>query len=236
MAAELTWAIKDGQYVNVNEFEPGLGLDCGCICPECGGQVGSRISRIKESCFFHFDKLSRCSGGQSETELHLESKRIFESHNYVVLKKGESNIKFEYSKVRLEQSIEGIRPDLILSNGHQDLIVEIAVTSFLKDKPGKVSILKSINKPVIEISLKEFYNAQNISEIQKSLKEELIEKTRLKDWIVYYNDDDESFKIIDKNWSLMEIALAAGVSFGAFCGIKKLLEKSRRKKSRKRKR
>ena len=35
------WALRDGNYVSVEEFLPGTGANCGCFCPECGKPVRS---------------------------------------------------------------------------------------------------------------------------------------------------------------------------------------------------
>lgn len=212
MAATLTSALKDGQYVEVSQFTPGTGIDCGCICPECGTIVGSRIYNSRESCFFHYDETSKCSGGQRETELHLEAKKIFEENNYLFLPSNERNnyiVKFHYTEVKLEQRLGKIRPDIILKNQLQELIVEIAVTSFLKTNPNKISMLKNINTPTIEINLKELFNLkESLNKIRSTLVNELIEKVKLKEWIISPDSNSvKNFEMIKKeenyNWLLI---------------------------------
>lgn len=47
--------IETGQYIHVDKFPPMFGFRCGCICPECGEEVGSRIQKKetgRESSFF----------------------------------------------------------------------------------------------------------------------------------------------------------------------------------------
>lgn len=37
-------AIKNGQYVSIDEFAPGQGSNCDCICPECGEPLVSNVT------------------------------------------------------------------------------------------------------------------------------------------------------------------------------------------------
>lgn len=191
MSATITWAIKDGDYVHVSTFEPSVGLGCGCICPECEEQLGSRIysnNSNRESCYFHKNEESTCTGGQRESELHLLAKKIFEKNTWLINPPFEttSKLKFVYTKVELENKIGSIRPDIVLTNevGNQ-LLVEIGVTSFIKGNQKKIDEIKRLRIPTIEIDLKELYHKTLIidSSIESELQTLLIESTDKKKWI-----------------------------------------------------
>jgi len=74
-------AMKDGKEVNVNTFEPEIGLACGCTCPKCGKPVISNVS-IKKNLkrkftnhFSHHDLTldSICSGIVEKPEQIIKS-------------------------------------------------------------------------------------------------------------------------------------------------------------------
>ncbi len=191
MSAIITLALKKGQYVDVSTFESGVGLRCGCVCPECGEKVGSRIQSketSKKSSYFHADEHSTCTGGQKETELHLRAKKIIESHTSINLPSSGTNKgkKFHYSEVITEKKIGNIRPDIVLCNDQQEqLLVEVAVTSFIRGNLEKTAKVLQMKIPTIEIDLKDIYlHAREIDQsIDQELTQILIEGLEKKTWI-----------------------------------------------------
>ncbi|WP_157716189.1 hypothetical protein [Roseivirga echinicomitans] len=191
MSATITWAIKDRNYVHVSTFEPNVGLNCGCVCPECKEHLGSRIyskNSNRESCYFHKNEESTCTGGQGESELHLLAKKIFEKNNWLMTPPFETTgkLKFDYKKVEFENIIGNIRPDIILTSetGNQ-LLVEIGVTSFIKGNHKKISEIERLRIPTVEIDLKELHIENPIidSSIESELRSHLIESIDKKKWI-----------------------------------------------------
>lgn len=191
MSATITWAIKDGNYVHVSTFEPSVGLNCGCICPECEEQLGSRIyskNSNRESCYFHKNEESACTGGQGESELHLLAKKIFERNSWLMTPPFQKTrtLKFSYKKVEFENIIGNIRPDIVLTSetGNQ-FLVEVGVTSFIKGNQKKINKIEQLRIPTIEIDLKELYNDNSIidSSIESQLQSNLVELIDKKEWI-----------------------------------------------------
>ncbi|KGK85867.1 hypothetical protein DP73_17705 [Desulfosporosinus sp. HMP52] len=50
------------------------GLDCGCVCPSCGGALVAKKGNYRADHFSHYN-CSECNGG-AETALHLAAKKI----------------------------------------------------------------------------------------------------------------------------------------------------------------
>lgn len=191
MSATITLAIKNGKYVHVSTFKQNVGLDCGCICPKCGERLGSRIfsqKSKKESCYFHENEISSCSGGQKESELHLLAKQVFEKNTWLINPPFETKgeLKFQYTQVEFENKIGNIRPDIVLTNGKGDkLLIEVAVTSFVKDKSKKAKEIERLEVPTIEVNLKELYvrSVKIDSLVESELQLLLIDTTKKKRWI-----------------------------------------------------
>lgn len=201
---------------------------CGCICPECGEQVGSRIyseSSRKESCFFHYDQESTCSGSQSESELHLKAKSIFESNTQLLTPaygNSTKKLEFTYSEVTLEKRIGKIRPDIILINeSDEKLIVEVAVTSFIKPDSKKMKEIIRLKIPTVEIDLSDLYQKKFRTDknIDTELKTILIDSSGQKKWI--WNTPElvkKSFEEKEEGVSIgriviIGVAIAAGIRY-----------------------
>jgi hypothetical protein len=188
MAAEFTIAVNSNtlDYVEVTHFQatPGIGLDCGCSCPECGEKVGARIfvASPESSCFFHAADSKRmdCSGGGRETALHFLAKKLLEQEQEIFLphpdKEGQP-IKFRYDNVRLERKMGMLRPDLVLTNSaDEQLIIEITVTHKTVNNRNKMLVLKKLGIPAIEISLDQGLISRLIARYTESLTSEIFAK------------------------------------------------------------
>ena len=82
--------------------------------------------------------------------------------------------------VKIEQTIEDIKPDLIVCSGENICFVEIAVTHFIDE--NKKEKLKRLNYPVIEIDLSNYCNVRDDLE---SLVYEIIDNPENRKWIHY---------------------------------------------------
>jgi hypothetical protein len=50
------------------------GLDCGCSCPHCGGQLIAKKGNVRVHYFVHYNAID-CENG-AETAIHLMAKKI----------------------------------------------------------------------------------------------------------------------------------------------------------------
>lgn len=215
MAAEFTTAVNSLtlEYADIEQFQdhPGLGLRCGCSCPKCGGRVGTRIFQNPESsCFFHEaeEKNVTCNGGGPETYLHRLAKRVLEESREICLPGSRGKpVRFTYTKVLLEKKLGYLRPDLILTTAEgNQLIVEITVTHPTFSNPEKMSLLRALNIPAIEITLDNnlflrllMTNPDVIpfALFSKTFGKSIIESISNKRWLV--NGDDLGLAIEEQN-------------------------------------
>ena len=86
--------------------------------------------------------------------------------------------------VEIEQTIEDIKPDLIVYSGENKCFVEIAVTHFIDEE--KREKLKKMNEYAIEIDLSEYKNTEVDLE---TLESEIICNPENRKWIHYPNLD-----------------------------------------------
>src|SRR5688572_11665682 len=126
-------AVKDGDYINVNAFAPGIGAKCGCTCPDCGAQVKSNVTGkspeelkvIFTNHFSHINELSTCTGGGLETAVHLFAKEILSKNRTLKVPSERYHYPqvLSYTNVVLEKSFpvekfKQYRPDIILTDMH----------------------------------------------------------------------------------------------------------------------
>ena len=93
--------------------------------------------------------------------------------------------------VEIEQTIEDIRPDLIVCSGKNICFVEIAVTHFIDEE--KREKLKKMDYPVMEIDLSDYSKAEfDLA----SLEHEIIDNAENRKWIHYPKLDKARVKKI----------------------------------------
>ena len=190
-----TKAIKDGDYIPINAFDPGIGENCGCTCPVCGKPVRSNVTakssnQLKISYTDHFSHInpSSCDGGYKETELHLFAKKVLEKNKSFKVPSEQYHFPktLYYSKVILEklfttERFQQYRPDIILidPDGNK-IVVEVIVTnpvSEVKKQLYKEEELKSIQ---IDMSK---YERREIDLLREELERDIIENDKIKKWI-----------------------------------------------------
>ena len=126
-SVKIPYAEKNGRLIHVSRVE--RGLDCGCVCPVCKGPVLARKGRVVRHHFAHHTR-GECS---PETVLHQVGKRLLYNRISKHLKRGRPlqlrwNCRFcpethdgdllrLTRKVELEKTLDGCRPDLLLSDG-----------------------------------------------------------------------------------------------------------------------
>jgi Competence protein CoiA-like family len=143
------FGLKDGRL-----FEPlqvKRGLSCNCLCPGCGGALISKHAPSgKVAPYFSHASNSACNTAL-ESALHLAAKQLIEDEHKLYLPELVARVRskdrsFEHflrsesihrgvlarlTRVRVEESAGCIRPDLIVNTCAQEVLVEIAYTSFV---------------------------------------------------------------------------------------------------------
>lgn len=167
---KLPFGLKGNQLVDVSEVPQGLA--CDCVCPACHAPLQARKGEQTVHHFAHDPKTrpADCQSGY-ETALHMMAKQIIEEHAQLILPEllleefmmnpngGEmreqafvtKEMDFTYDSVHKEQRLGSYQPDVIVSDGDQQLLVEVAVTHFVEQE--KKQAIRKDKHMAIEIDL-----------------------------------------------------------------------------------
>jgi len=167
---QVPFGLREGRLYEPLQVESGL--KCGCTCPGCGAPLVARHSpsgRVASN-FAHYAG-SDCASG-FETAVHLAAKQLIDDRKMLFLPvlvarasgTGISGKDFgrevplrpagvrNLNAVLVEERLGSIRPDLVVANGRQKVLVEIAVTHFVDDV--KLARIQGLGMPAVEIDLR----------------------------------------------------------------------------------
>lgn len=186
---------KDGRVVSVEEVERGQA--CGCTCPSCLRPLIARQGDVRVWHFAHAPGAD-CEGG-AESALHLAAKAVIERAGGITLpgmsvqrsvtlpdgRRGTavasiSATWIDFTEVRTEVDLGAVIPDVVGSAGAESYLIEVGVTHFVDTE--KLSILKGLGNPSIEIDLRGF---DREAWDWKSLEEIVVHNAQGKRWLVY---------------------------------------------------
>lgn len=163
------FGLKDGRL-----FEPlqvKRGLSCNCLCPGCGGALISKHAPSgKVAPYFSHASNSACNTAL-ESALHLAAKQLIEDEHKLYLPELVARVRskdrsFEnflrsetihrgvlarLARVRVEESAGRIRPDLIVNTSTNEVLVEIAYTSFVTTE--KLAQIVALGTSAIEVDV-----------------------------------------------------------------------------------
>ncbi len=239
-----TVALKNGNYVSIDKFSPGIGERCGCICPECGEPLRSNVTaksldQLKinyTNHFSHINEDSICNGGYLETQIHLAAKRIIESNSSVIVPSGNGEEEIKYTGVKIEpafpdQELKRYRPDIIIKSiDEEDIAIEIVVTSpvtAIKESLYRDRKLKSL---VIDLSR---FKESRFEDVEYKLSYEVLKSIENKKWI--WNNEEKqqvSNKLKGNSDGFWLIILVGSL----FICLSKYFNKLKNRKLKKRKR
>lgn len=198
------------------------GLKCNCICPLCATKLQAKLGKGHKRPHFSHNNKNCDPHASLQTSLHLLAKEIIESEKNIVLPpiiinfeesqtfqkldSDERNIfkeriapyvyrdsqKINFDEVKLEQKISNIVPDIVLTKGTKQCLVEIAVTHFVNiEKKRKI---EKLGLAVCEIDLQKHKDCNFDKE---KLKDLLINEHHEKSWIYnpLYNEGLEIAEI-----------------------------------------
>jgi hypothetical protein len=171
-SAKIPYGIRNNRLVHISQLTRAeRGGRCGCVCPECRTPLEARMGDIVRHYFAHARGTRPCAGG-TETGIHLAAKQliadrkeipipllqaVLEAKDSLGYKHTESKVIFpghdrqSVDDTKLEFSLGDIRPDLIVSLGQIEILVEVAVTHFIDAE--KQQRLESRGQRCIEIDL-----------------------------------------------------------------------------------
>lgn len=160
---KLTYALKDGKKVHVDEVESGQ--QCGCTCPVCGADLVARNQGDK--CTHHFAHLPYRNNRtvSKESELHKLAKQIISTQKSLMLPGYYEYIKpqlFSFDDVEVEErnDYKLLQPDCVgikyVEQVPHRLWIEIKVTHGIER--AKLQQIKQMSQSCIEIDLRQFKN------------------------------------------------------------------------------
>jgi hypothetical protein len=155
----LTFGIKDGKHVHVSQVESGT--SCGCICPKCNKPlIAKKGPVIRHHFAHHHDSIGQCT---LESVLHVLAKDIIKDAGKIYIPDVEINLYrrgvikrpcgkiVRLDKVKEEENLGRITPDIVGYHKESRLLIEIYVTH--KSDQAKIDELKSRGLSAIEIDL-----------------------------------------------------------------------------------
>lgn len=218
MIHNLSFALKNGKVVTIDEVESGFA--CNCVCPACQTRLVAKKGKVREHHFAH-DKGSICEYGY-QTSLHLMAKEIIAEAGKIMVPSIYGKYKGKALKIYdampiairnavVEKRIGELIPDVILecSNG-QYLVIEIYVTHKVDEQ--KLLKLRELSIAAIEIDL----STKDRLLSKDDLMEILLEEDLARYWLIdpipenyvenYISHLDERYHGTDANVAFLYLA------------------------------
>lgn len=191
----LTFA-HDAQGVLRHVDEVGRGLACDCVCPACGARLVAKQGSVLAHTFAH-ESGSDCAHGV-ETALHLAAKEILLKERWLMLpaliekaqaldssgrlhgsERSLPQHQMSFDEVTSEVRLGRVVPDIVATGPGTKLLVEVAVTHFVRDAPEKLARLVGIGIPAIEIDL----SSMSQGWCPDMLREAVLKQVENKSWL-----------------------------------------------------
>jgi len=176
---------RSNDVVHISEVQ--RGKDCDCHCAFCKEILVAKKGNKKRHHFSHYNKKVSCKYGR-ETGLHLAAKRIISQEKILWLPpseiSGENTIKVDRGgtvkviSVELENRVQNIIPDVVVTIGGKRIIIEIFVTHPIDEE--KKSKIEQMRLSCIEIDLSSYKDETIEFEMLKRL---LLRENGLSRWI-----------------------------------------------------
>lgn len=191
------------QIVHIDQVQRGLA--CNCTCFECGETVIAKQGDVKEHHFAHVSNKESCDI-QTESILHKYAKQVIEQEQKLYLP-SLSNANeitaelWQFKRVMVEQNLGAIRPDLVATYNHDELLfIEIAVTSFIDEHKAK--LIEQLGIKTVEIDLSMLLK-NDLTIPSDEVKNFILNKIENKTWI--YPKVKNSFNVCSvENQNLAE--------------------------------
>jgi hypothetical protein len=154
---DLSYGLKDGELVFIDEVE--RGLDCGCFCPHCGGKLIAKKGEVNLHHFAHY-QVENCGKG-AETALHLLGKQVLLEEQRVRLPDEES-IEL-LTAIEVERRRLGYVADIgaVLVDTGEDIDVEIKVTHGIDEAKLSKVIINKVK--MVEVDLSELLSSGTLT-------------------------------------------------------------------------
>ena len=155
---EVKYAVgrRGNRLVLITDPDIESGLKCGCICLHCEKPFVAVVNTVKKE--RHFRHYYEGCGASPESALHSYAKQVLRDHEKILLPEVrgpygliQEKKYWHYDSVQTEVWMHGIKPDIVLRNLDETLLVEIVVTN--KPTESKLESLKNNCLEAIQIEL-----------------------------------------------------------------------------------
>ena len=199
----IPFGLKNGRVVDVSEVESGLA---------CGASLQARKGKINQHHFSHDPSADmKACHGAVETAIHRMAKQIIEENKAFLipeLRISESTIDVNGFTQKEEFTVQSqalqrfdrvipecylsdirpdIRPDILGEIDGKQIIIEIAVTSFVR--PSKQNKMKNHGLAAIEVEIK------NLSLTKEALRTLLLESPANKKWLFHPEEEPTRLRL-----------------------------------------
>lgn len=215
----LTYALKEGQIVFIDEVPNGN--KCSCICPKCGNTLCAKNNEnnVRVHHFAH-ENGKECEGA-FESIVHKMAKELLEAWKKICLPNREI-LKFDKVLQEKEDEETGLRPDCTCISENEIFWIEFNFTHKI-DETKKHKIKKQ-KKNCLEIDLRKFIEEFDItkSDLREKLQDFLFNKNKWREWI--FNEHSEDVTEIEKNENIYKYTSKSELHFDKERAIKKILD------------
>ena len=189
---------QEGRLVHIEDVPSGL--ECNCVCPECGAELIARKGKTRQKHFAHANRAD-CAGARM-TALHMLAQQIIQEEKKIRtpryqgkhIYRPEENIVFSEVKLEMQYQEEDVnrRPDCVGIDGDKQLWIEIKVKHGIDN--AKLADIKAHGIMCIEIDLHSLLKKEYT---EKDVHDILLTETGddMREWInnpVYAADDERA--------------------------------------------
>ncbi len=218
----LTYALKEGQIVFIDEVP--TGKKCDCKCPKCGNTLCAKnnIHNVRAHHFAH-DNGKECEGA-FESIVHKLAKDLLEAEKRICVPNGNNKEILKFDKVLQEKEDEetGLRPDCTCISENEIFWIEFNFTHKIDET--KKHKIKEQKKNCLEIDLRKFTNAFDTTkgDLRIRLQSFLIDDSKWREWIFCKNS--EKATEIERKENSNNYTSRSGLHFDKERAIKKILD------------
>lgn len=167
----------DGSLVRVDEVARGRACNCVCPATDCAQPlIASKGNEVTHH-FRHASASVGCGSG-AETSAHIWAKEVLEREKAIWLPAIEGTFRgvtvtthpkqrFRFDAVRLESRMGEVVPDVVLSKGDRELIVEVQVTHACDE--AKIAKLEAAGISALEVDLSAYRTSTDEEEVREAI-------------------------------------------------------------------
>ena len=198
MSVKISFGMQNNLLIHIADAN--RGLDCNCVCLECGDRLSAKKGDINEHHFSHYNQVDShsCLGG-TETALHKYAKQLIEKAGYLELPSFKVSLPFPdnvftaeiaarravFERVTIEERMTFGRRRIDVVGYEPDgrILIEIFVSHRVKGK--KLNDVKIAEETMIEIQIQREVMFPNGVLITEGLDKLILDSHTNKRWLFH---------------------------------------------------